>query len=193
SLIKEYLTPHILSLQQLQLSESFLYDANEVSFDWNNILSEPENIMENGYLEDDYEQCQWALDFQKSVSKKVRWSKGHGLVKKALGLMIWLNCDDEFIGMVKKFISSKTHELQLFDKEKSVVEPQPAESEPAVANLFVTKRHGHPPNRLKNVLENVTNTHQNTHSSSNATLLTIIYKKEKETNVLIVENMDNLH
>ncbi|CAG8658737.1 12521_t:CDS:2 [Gigaspora rosea] len=133
SLIKEYLTPHVFSLQRLQLSESFLYNANEVSFDWNNFLSEPENIMENGYLEDDYN---------------------------------------------GKFISSKTCELQLFDKENGnnnriesqfVVKPQPAELEPAVANLFVTKRHGHLPNLLTNALENVINIHQNTHSSSNTT------------------------
>ncbi|CAG8811402.1 42452_t:CDS:2, partial [Gigaspora margarita] len=223
SLIKEYLTPHVLSLQRLQLSESFLYDANKVSFDWNNFLSEPENIIENGYLEDNYEQRQTGLRvllqnlqykdvkqvwsvvpqgsfpdhfcnhiylsrfridkvftpaLQKSVSKKVHWFKGYGLVKKALGLMIRLNCDDEFIGIVEKFILFKTRELQLFDKKNSnnnrvkfqfVVEPQPAESEPAVANPFVTKHHGRPPNRLKNALENVTNTHQNTHSSSNAT------------------------
>ncbi|CAG8643415.1 16603_t:CDS:2, partial [Dentiscutata heterogama] len=55
SLLKEYLTPHILSLQCIQLSESFLYDATEISFDWDNFLLEPEDITENGCLEDDYE------------------------------------------------------------------------------------------------------------------------------------------
>ncbi|CAG8797669.1 26077_t:CDS:2, partial [Gigaspora rosea] len=78
---------------------------------------------------------------QKSVSEKVHWSKEHGLAKKALCLMIRLNCDNKFIGIV-------TRELQLFDKENDNNNRIESQS---------------------NAFENVTNTHQNIHSSSNAT------------------------
>ncbi|CAG8738038.1 18025_t:CDS:2, partial [Racocetra persica] len=37
SLLQEYLTPHIISLQRQQLSESFLYDATEMSYDWDTL------------------------------------------------------------------------------------------------------------------------------------------------------------
>ncbi|CAG8683833.1 24124_t:CDS:2, partial [Gigaspora rosea] len=181
SLIQEYLTSHVLSLQRQQLSECFLYNATEISYDWDQFLQEPENIVENGCLEDDYERRQIGLklllqtlerddvvqiwivapqglfpdliaslppinfcksnqpsatnvtphiiDFrylsrfrvanvftpalQKSVSAKTCWSKGHELTKKALNLMLQLNCDDEFCQIMEKFISSKKHELQL--------------------------------------------------------------------------------
>ncbi|CAG8737845.1 5413_t:CDS:2, partial [Racocetra persica] len=61
SLIQEYLTPHILSLQRQQLSESFLYDASEISYEWDNNIPEPTDIIESGYLEDNYERYQICL------------------------------------------------------------------------------------------------------------------------------------
>ncbi|CAG8830222.1 33525_t:CDS:1, partial [Gigaspora margarita] len=51
----EYLTLHILSIQRQQLLKSFLYELTELSFDWNKNFFEPNNIMEYGYLKDDYE------------------------------------------------------------------------------------------------------------------------------------------
>ncbi|CAG8830764.1 6811_t:CDS:2, partial [Cetraspora pellucida] len=56
---------------------------------------------------------------QKSVSEKMRWSKGYGLSKKALNLMIRLNCNEEFFDMMEGFISSKTHELKLANEENN--------------------------------------------------------------------------
>ncbi|CAG8735863.1 2036_t:CDS:2 [Dentiscutata erythropus] len=48
-------------IQEQQLSESFLYEATELSFNWNKDFSEPENVMKNGCIEDDYERCQMGL------------------------------------------------------------------------------------------------------------------------------------
>ncbi|CAG8676923.1 7231_t:CDS:2, partial [Cetraspora pellucida] len=212
SLIQKYLTPHILSFQREQLSESFLYDASEITYEWGNEMPESTNIIENGYLEDDYERRQTCLknsqisadkDFvaslppiklcesnessthnsipqivnfqylshfrvanvltpslQKSVSEKERWSKGYGIAKKALNLMIRLNCDDEFLEMMEEFISSKTHELQISDKNKDA---NNFELQPAIANPFVTKHCGRPPKRYKSALEHTTSTCKNRH------------------------------
>ncbi|CAG8736450.1 4680_t:CDS:2, partial [Racocetra persica] len=62
SLIQKYLTPHVLSLQRQQLSESFLYNVSEITYEWDNNIPEPANIIENGYLEDDYERSQTCLN-----------------------------------------------------------------------------------------------------------------------------------
>ncbi|CAG8830350.1 22999_t:CDS:2, partial [Cetraspora pellucida] len=56
---------------------------------------------------------------QKSVSEKMCWSKGYGLSKKALNLMIRLNCDEKFFDMMEGFISSKTHVLKLANEENN--------------------------------------------------------------------------
>ncbi|CAG8645206.1 15146_t:CDS:10 [Dentiscutata erythropus] len=189
SLIQEYLISYILSLQRQQLSKSFLYEATELSFDWNKDFSEPENVMEDGYIEDDYEWRQTGLrsllqtlksqlrtsnvlisTLKKSNSEKSRWSKGYGISKKALNLMIRLNCNNEFFQMMEEFISSKTRELELLknrkekkndkenDKEngENVIESQ----QYVVANPYVTKCCGRPPKRFKDALENITNTCQ---------------------------------
>ncbi|CAG8790693.1 22036_t:CDS:2, partial [Racocetra persica] len=54
--------------------------------------------------------------------KKARWSKEHEITKKALNLMIWLNCNDEFFNIIEEFISTKIHELQLLEENKSALE-----------------------------------------------------------------------
>ncbi|CAG8684954.1 20266_t:CDS:2, partial [Gigaspora rosea] len=56
-------TAGIQSTQQIEstLSESFLYDIAEISFDWTMLSLEPENIIESSYLEDNYERCQTSL------------------------------------------------------------------------------------------------------------------------------------
>ncbi|CAG8482571.1 4853_t:CDS:2 [Cetraspora pellucida] len=84
------------------------------------------------------------------------------LAKKALSLMIRLNCDDEFFDIMKEFISSKTHELKLLEENKDASN---VESQPAITNPFVTKHRGRPPKRYKSSLEHVTNTQNNKHSS----------------------------
>lgn len=38
-----------------------MYKAIEVSFDWDKDFSEPENIIADGCIEDDYERCQMGL------------------------------------------------------------------------------------------------------------------------------------
>ncbi|CAG8826211.1 17595_t:CDS:2, partial [Gigaspora rosea] len=45
----------------LHLSESFLYELTELSFDWDKNFFDPNKIMEDGCLEDDYEQRQAGL------------------------------------------------------------------------------------------------------------------------------------
>ncbi|CAG8588254.1 7994_t:CDS:2 [Cetraspora pellucida] len=170
SLIQEYLTSHIFSLQRQQLSESFLYDITELFFDWDKNFSESENTMKVGFFEDNYKWRQTdfksllqtlrdlislhlpiklckanqlslsdnnthAINFgylaqlrtnnvftpalKKSISKKSHWSKGYKISKKALNLMICLNCDDEFFQMMEEFISSKACELQLLEDMKN--------------------------------------------------------------------------
>ncbi|CAG8643433.1 16604_t:CDS:1, partial [Dentiscutata heterogama] len=86
--------------------------------------------------------------------------------------MIRLNCDEEFFDMMEGFILSKTHELKLANEENNDSEStRPiAESQPVVANPFVTKRRGRPPNRLKNALEDITGTHHNVLGSTKAVL-----------------------
>ncbi|CAG8615807.1 8957_t:CDS:1 [Cetraspora pellucida] len=73
---------------------------------------------------------------QKTVSEKECWSKGHRIAKKALSLMIQLNCDSEFFNMMDEFILSKTHELQLLKENKN---DDNVESQLVVSNPFVTK------------------------------------------------------
>ncbi|CAG8719314.1 16265_t:CDS:2, partial [Racocetra persica] len=90
---------------------------------------------------------------QKSASEKIHWSKGHGVVKKALSLMIRLKCDDEFFDMIENFISSKTHELQLLEENKVASN---VESQPAIMNLLVTKCRGRPSKHYKSSLEHCT-------------------------------------
>ncbi|CAG8544584.1 6039_t:CDS:2 [Racocetra persica] len=45
-------------LNEEQLSKYFLYDATEIFYNWDQCLQEPENIVENGCLKDDYERHQ---------------------------------------------------------------------------------------------------------------------------------------
>ncbi|CAG8811158.1 19362_t:CDS:1, partial [Gigaspora rosea] len=66
---------------------------------------------------------------------------------------------------MKRFISSKKHELQLLEDEKENCEDTVELQQFAIANLFVTKRRGRPPKRLKDALENLTNTYQNFQNS----------------------------
>ncbi|CAG8807352.1 19672_t:CDS:2, partial [Gigaspora margarita] len=207
SLIQKYLTSHILSLQRQQLSESFLYETIEVSFDWDKDFPEPENIMEDGYIEDDYNLndnrdlislhppirlCEanqplisdnyiHVINFRylaqlrtrnvltptlkKSISEKSRWSKGYGISKKALNLMIHLNCDNEFLQIMEVFIFLKTHELELLKNEKENNENIIESQQSVVANPYIAKCCSRPPKSFKNALENTTNMCQNSQNT----------------------------
>ncbi|CAG8816582.1 12622_t:CDS:2, partial [Racocetra persica] len=224
SLLREYLTLHVLSLQRQQLSESFLYDAAELSIEWDNFFSEPENIIDNGCREDNYEQLQIGLKsllqnlrreyveqinnddliatlqpirlcgetnqplsfnnvsnvinfgylsqfrapnaftpaLKKSISEKTRWAKGYEMSKKALNLMIRLNCDDEFYKIMEEFISSKARKLQLLEEDNNDKNNVKSHESVVVINPIVTKRRGRPPKqRFKGVLEDISNVYQN--------------------------------
>ncbi|CAG8761154.1 22902_t:CDS:2 [Cetraspora pellucida] len=187
SLIQTYLTPHILSLQRQQLSESFLYNITELFFDWDKNFSELKNTMEVGFLEDNYEQYQislksllqtlrykdilqiWVLytnnvftsALKKSISEKSYWSKGYRISKNALNLMIHLNCNDEFFQIMEGFIFSKACKLQLLEDEKNNCNNMVKSQQSVAANPYVTKHCGRPPKCYKSILENITSTYQN--------------------------------
>ncbi|CAG8830059.1 27607_t:CDS:2, partial [Gigaspora margarita] len=189
-------------------------------------FSEPENIIEDGYIEDDYERCQmglrsllqtlnygdilqiWAImpqgsfpnyfsnhvlhtrnvltpTLKKSISKKSHWSKGYGISKKVLNLMICFNCNNEFFQIMEGFISSKIHELELLKNEKENNENVIELQQSVVANLYVTKYHGRSSKHFKDALENTTNTCQN--SQNTKSIVNHIEQHEKkEKKVLIV-------
>ncbi|CAG8673571.1 246_t:CDS:2, partial [Racocetra fulgida] len=162
-LIQKYLTPHVLSLQQQQLSESFLYDASEITYNQISVdkdfvaLLLPIKLYELNESST-YDTIPQTVDFwylshfhianvftpslQKSVSEKARWSKGHGIAKKALDLTICHNCNDKFFGMMEEFISSKMYKLQHSKENRNASN---IELQPAITNPLVTKHRGHPP------------------------------------------------
>ncbi|CAG8631823.1 1795_t:CDS:2, partial [Gigaspora rosea] len=97
-------------------------------------------------------------NFKKSISEKSRWSKGYRISKKALNLIIRLNCNIEFLQIMEEFISSKTHELELLENEKENNENVIESQQSVVANPYITKCCSRPPKRFKDALENTTNT-----------------------------------
>ncbi|CAG8542694.1 7185_t:CDS:2 [Cetraspora pellucida] len=146
SLIQEYLTLHVLSLQRQQLSEGFLYDAAEYFFDWNKNFQEPENVMEYGCLEDDYERRQIGL---RSLLQNLR---------REDVLQTWVvtpqgsfsNSEEE--EKIHKNMGEPQQAIEEREENENNVEQQVV-----VANPFVTKRRGRPPKRYRDALENITN------------------------------------
>ncbi|CAB4383358.1 unnamed protein product [Rhizophagus irregularis] len=47
------------------------------------------------------------LEESHKINKKMRYSTGFGIFKKALNLAIFLNCDDELLGILYQFIDDK--------------------------------------------------------------------------------------
>ncbi|POG61977.1 uncharacterized protein OCT59_009530 [Rhizophagus irregularis] len=47
------------------------------------------------------------LEKSNKIDKKMRYSTGFGIFKKALNLAIFLNCDDELLGILYQFIDDK--------------------------------------------------------------------------------------
>ncbi|CAG8707658.1 28412_t:CDS:2, partial [Racocetra persica] len=158
SLLREYLTPYVLSLQkpeniidnecreddyeQLQIDlKSLLQNlrreyVEQINNDedliatlqpirlcgeTNQLLSfnNVSNIINFGYLSQFRAPNTFTPALKKSISEKTRWAKGYGMSKKALNLMIHLNCDDEFYKIMEEFISSKTQELQLLEEDNN--------------------------------------------------------------------------
>ncbi|CAG8514352.1 13898_t:CDS:2 [Dentiscutata heterogama] len=152
----EYLTLHVLSLQCQQLSESFLYDATEISYNWDNFLLEPEDILENSCLEDDYERCQTGL-------RSLLYSLQYDEVDQ-----IWI------VTLQRSFPENNDDNNRV--ESEPIIEPQPV-----VTNPFVTKHCERTPKRLKDVLENITNTCHNLHDSNNR-ILVKNYVQEKKKN-----------
>ncbi|CAG8568434.1 37849_t:CDS:2 [Gigaspora margarita] len=117
---------------------------------------------------------------KKSISEKSHWSKGYRISKKALNLMIRLNCDNEFLQIMEEIIFSKTHKLELLENEKendkNVIESQQS----VVVNPYVTKCHGRSPKHFKNALENTTNMCQNSQNTKSTVDHIEQYKKKKK-------------
>ncbi|CAG8746529.1 4732_t:CDS:2 [Dentiscutata erythropus] len=178
SLIQEYLTLHNKSFPEPDnIIEYSRWYKNNISEDENlialllsirlcesnqNLLPENNNCTINfRYLAQFRVSNVFTPVLKKSVNEKNCWSKGYGRSKKALNLMIRLNCDNEFLQIIEGFILAKTRKLQQIEDKQAIEEEEfdenMIEEQVKVANLFVTKRWGRPPKRFKDALENITN------------------------------------
>ncbi|CAG8818052.1 16916_t:CDS:1, partial [Racocetra persica] len=77
------------------------------------------NVINFGYLFQFRASNVFTPALKKLISEKTCWAKGYGMSKKALNLMICLNCNDEFYKIMEEFISSKTRELQLLEEDNN--------------------------------------------------------------------------
>ncbi|CAG8451820.1 24992_t:CDS:2 [Cetraspora pellucida] len=150
------LLPEFKVLNELK---SFLYDASEILYEWDNNVSETADILENRYLEDNYE---WHQTCLKTLLQPLQ----HEDIMQIWTHLFHFCIPNVFTSSLQKsanekFISSKTHELKLLEENKDASN---VESQPAITNLFITKHHGRSPKCYKSLLEHVTNTQNNKHS-----------------------------
>ncbi|CAG8830461.1 25184_t:CDS:1, partial [Gigaspora margarita] len=75
-----------------------------------NVMPLPEEIHNQfnlEYLKQMRSNNMMSSEMSYNISKKTRYSTGFGVLKKALNLAISLNCDDELLGILHRFIGDK--------------------------------------------------------------------------------------
>ena len=93
------------------------------------------------------------LEIMQNINKKMRYSTGFSMIKKALSLAISLNCDDELMGILHQFIEDKqklnTNCSSNCTKNEETIQ---------VTDPFVIQKRGASSKRLKSSAECVNNT-----------------------------------
>jgi rubrerythrin len=95
------------------------------------------------------------LEESHNINKKMRYSTGFGILKKALNLAISLNCDDELLGILHRFIDDKQ---RLITTSTNNENPNSEIFSIQVTDPLVVRKRGAPSKRLKSSTESNNNT-----------------------------------
>ncbi|RIB04105.1 hypothetical protein C2G38_2048725 [Gigaspora rosea] len=97
-----------------------------------------------------------------NISKKTRYSTGFGVLKKALNLAISLNCDDELLSILYRFIGNKqklSTNYSTIDNDNNKDHTNTNQNSDnfddpiQVTDPLVVRKRGRPSNRLKSSTE----------------------------------------
>ncbi|EXX52202.1 hypothetical protein RirG_255050 [Rhizophagus irregularis DAOM 197198w] len=113
------------------------------------------------------------LEKSNKIDKKMRYSTGFGIFKKALNLAIFLNCDDELLGILYQFIDDKQRLIFTSTNNKN-----PNSEIFSITDPLVVRKRGAPFKWLKSSTKSNNNTSSRfieTHNNS------IAIDKENET------------
>ncbi|CAB4402035.1 unnamed protein product [Rhizophagus irregularis] len=123
TVIVEFLTPLILSLQCFQISQSFTYEGQLISCSFDN---SPSDTPDDNFVEDIVDEPQHFQGsynneiIQQIIPKRNKFGVAFSTAKTAINIALETRCDNELVKLLRDFISTKQRSRNAVDLENNM-------------------------------------------------------------------------